>query len=158
MIDNIDIDLDDIDEYLNDYDDDKIDDELVDYIMKSIDDFDKNVVFNVNFKYKDYENKIDKFKNKLDVTFKELDDKNDICIKKINYRIFIMFILGMLLLWVSNILKSFELLTFSEVIKVLYWFSFTYVCEEIIYARRKLIKIKKKYDKVFSAKINVKSK
>ena len=50
MIDNIDIDLDDIDEYLNDYDDDKIDDELVDYIMKSIDDFDKNVVFNVNFK------------------------------------------------------------------------------------------------------------
>lgn len=158
MIDNIDIDLDDIDEYLNDYDDDKIDDELVDYIMKSIDDFDKNVVFNVNFKYKDYENKIDKFKNKLDVTFKELDDKNDICIKKINYRIFIMFIFGMLLLWVSNILKSFELLTFSEVIKVLYWFSFTYVCEEIVYARRKLIKIKKKYDKVFSAKINVKSK
>ena len=158
MIDNIDIDLDDIDEYLNDYDDDKIDDELVDYIMKSIDDFDKNVVFNVNFKYKDYENKIDKFKNKLDVTFKELDDKNDICIKKINYRIFIMFILGMLLLWVSNILKSFELLTFSEVIKVLYWFSFTYVCEEIIYARRKLIKIKKKYAKVFNAKINIKSK
>ena len=158
MIDNIDIDLDDIDEYLNDYDDDKIDDELVDYIMKSIDDFDKNVVFNVNFKYKDYENKIDKFKNRLDITFKELNDKNDICIKKINYRIFIMFILGMLLLWVSNILKSFELLTFSEVIKVLYWFSFTYVCEEIIYARRKLIKIKKKYDKVFSAKINVKSK
>ena len=45
MIDNIDIDLDDIDEYLNDYDDDKIDDELVDYLMKSIDDFDKNVVF-----------------------------------------------------------------------------------------------------------------
>ena len=158
MIDNIDIDLDDIDEYLNDYDDDKIDDELVDYIMKSIDDFDKNVVFNVNFKYKDYENKIDKFKNKLDVTFKELNEKNDICIKKINYRIFIMFILGMLLLWVSNILKSFELLTFSEVIKVLYWFSFTYVCEEIIYARRKLIKIKKKYDKIFNAKINVKSK
>ena len=158
MIDNIDIDLDDIDEYLNDYDDDKIDDELVDYIMKSIDDFDKNVVFNVNFKYKDCENKIDKFKNKLDVTFKELDDKNDICIKKINYRIFIMFVLGMLLIWVSNILKSFELLTFSEVIKVLYWFSFTYVCEEIIYARRKLIKIKKKYDKVFNAKINVKSK
>ena len=158
MIDNIDIDLDDIDEYLNDYDDDKIDDELVDYIMKSIDDFDKNVVFNVNFKYKDYENKIDKFKNKLDVTFKELDNKNDICIKKINYRIFIMFVLGMLLLWVSNILKSFELLTFSEVIKVLYWFSFTYVCEEIIYARRKLIKIKKKYDKVFNAKINVMSK
>lgn len=158
MIDNIDIDLDDIDEYLNDYDDDKIDDELVDYIMKSIDDFDKNVVFNVNFKYKDYENKIDKFKNKLDVTFKELDDKNDICIKKINYRIFIMFELGMLLIGVSNFLKSFELLTFSEVIKVLYWFSFTYVCEEIIYARRKLIKIKKKYDKVFNAKINVKSK
>ena len=158
MIDNIDIDLDDIDEYLNDYDDDKIDDELVDYIMKSIDDFDKNVVFNVNFKYKDYENKIDKFKNRLDITFKELNEKNDICIKKINYRIFIMFILGMLLLWVSNILKSFELLTFSEVIKVLYWFSFTYVCEEIVYARRKLIKIKKKYDKVFSAKINVKSK
>ena len=158
MIDNIDIDLDDIDEYLNDYDDDKIDNELVDYIMKSIDDFDKNVVFNVNFKYKDYENKIDKFKNRLDITFKELNEKNDICIKKINYRIFIMFILGMLLLWVSNILKSFELLTFSEVIKVLYWFSFTYVCEEIIYARRKLIKIKKKYDKVFSAKINVKSK
>lgn len=158
MIDNIDIDLDDIDEYLNDYDDDKIDDELVDYIMKSIDDFDKNVVFNVNFKYKDYENKIDKFKNKLDVTFKELDDKNDICIKKINYRIFIMFVLGMLLIGVSNFLKSFELLTFSEVIKVLYWFSFTYVCEEIIYARRKLIKIKKKYDKVFNAKINVKSK
>ena len=158
MIDNIDIDLDDIDEYLNDYDDDKIDDELVDYIMKSIDDFDKNVVFNVNFKYKDYENKIDKFKNKLDVTFKELNDKNDICIKKINYRIFIMFVLGMLLIGVSNILKSFELLTFSEVIKVLYWFSFTYVCEEIIYARRKLIKIKKKYDKVFNAKINVKSK
>ena len=158
MIDNIDIDLDDIDEYLNDYDDDKIDDELVDYIMKSIDDFDKNVVFNVNFKYKDYENKIDKFKNRLDITFKELNEKNDICIKKINYRIFIMFILGMLLLWISNILKSFELLTFSEVIKVLYWFSFTYVCEEIIYARRKLIKIKKKYDKVFNAKINVKSK
>ena len=158
MIDNIDIDLDDIDEYLNDYDDDKIDDELVDYIMKSIDDFDKNVVFNVNFKYKDYENKIDKFKNRLDITFKELNDKNDICIKKINYRIFIMFVLGMLLIGVSNILKSFELLTFSEVIKVLYWFSFTYVCEEIIYARRKLIKIKKKYDKVFSAKINVKSK
>ena len=158
MIDNIDIDLDDIDEYLNDYDDDKIDDELVDYIMKSIDDFDKNVVFNVNFKYKDYENKIDKFKNRLDITFKELNVKNDICIKKINYRIFIMFILGMLLLWVSNILKSLELLTFSEVIKVLYWFSFTYVCEEIVYARRKLIKIKKKYDKVFSAKINVKSK
>lgn len=158
MIDNIDIDLDDIDEYLNDYDDDKIDNELVDYIMKSIDDFDKNVVFNVNFKYKDNENKIDKFKNRLDVTFKELNDKNDICIKKINYRIFIMFVLGMLLLWVSNILKSFELLIFSEVIKVLYWFSFTYVCEEIIYARRKLIKIKKKYDKVFNAKINVKSK
>ena len=158
MIDNIDIDLDDIDEYLNDYDDDKIDDELVDYIMKSIDDFDKNVIFNVNFKYKDYENKIDKFKNRLDITFKELNVKNDICIKKINYRIFIMFILGMLLLWVSNILKSFELLIFSEVIKVLYWFSFTYVCEEIIYARRKLIKIKKKYDKVFNAKINVKSK
>ena len=157
MIDNIDIDLDDIDEYLNDYDDDKIDDELVDYIMKSIDDFDKNVVFNVNFKYKDYENKIDKFKNRLDITFKELDEKNDICIKKINYRIFIMFVLGMLLIGVSNILKSFELLTFSEVIKVLYWFSFTYVCEEIIYARRKLIKIKKKYDKVFNAKINVKS-
>ena len=158
MIDNIDIDLDDIDEYLNDYDDDKIDNELVDYIMKSIDDFDKNVVFNVNFKYKDYENKIDKFKNRLDITFKELNEKNDICIKKINYRIFIMFVLGMLLIGVSNILKSFELLTFSEVIKVLYWFSFTYVCEEIIYARRKLIKIKKKYDKVFSAKINVKSK
>ena len=158
MIDNIDIDLDDIDEYLNDYDDDKIDDELVDYIMKSIDDFDKNVVFNVNFKYKDYENKIDKFKNRLDITFNELYVKNDICIKKINYRIFIMFILGMLLLWVSNILKSFELLTFSEIIKVLYWFSFTYVCEEIIYARRKLIKIKKKYDKVFNAKINVKRK
>ena len=158
MIDNIDIDLDDIDEYLNDYDDDKIDDELVDYIMKSIDDFDKNVVFNVNFKYKDYENKIDKFKNRLDITIKELNVKNDICIKKINYRIFIMFVLGMLLIGVSNILKSFELLTFSEVIKVLYWFSFTYVCEEIIYARRKLIKIKKKYDKVFNAKINVKSK
>ena len=158
MIDNIDIDLDDIDEYLNDYDDDKIDDELVDYIMKSIDDFDKNVVFNVNFKYKDYENKIDKFKNRLDITFKELNEKNDICIKKINYRIFIMFVLGMLLIGVSNILKSFELLTFSEVIKVLYWFSFTYVCEEIIYARRKLIKIKKKYDKVFNAKIIVKSK
>ena len=158
MIDNIDIDLDDIDEYLNDYDDDKIDDELVDYIMKSIDDFDKNVVFNVNFKYKDYENKIDKFKNKLDVTFKELNDKNDICIKKINYRIFIMFVLGTLLIGVSNILKSFELLTFSEVIKVLYWFSFTYVCEEIIYARRKLIKLKNKYNKIFNAKINVKSK
>lgn len=158
MIENIDIDLDDIDEYLNDYDDDKIDDELVDYIMKSIDDFDKNVVFNVNFKYKDYENKIDKFKNRLDVTFKELNEKNDICIKKINYRIFIMFVLGVLLIGVSNILKSFEFLTFSEVIKVLYWFSFTYVCEEIIYARRKLIKIKKKYDKVFNAKINVKSK
>jgi hypothetical protein len=158
MIDNIDIDLDDIDEYLNDYDDDKIDDDLVEYIMNSIDDFDKNVVFNVNFKYKDYENKIDKFKNRLDITFKELNDKNDICIKKINYRIFIMFILGMLLIGVSNILKSFELLTFSEVIKVLYWFSFTYVCEEIIYARRKLIKIKKKYDKIFNAKINVKSK
>ena len=158
MIDNIDIDLDDIDEYLNDYDDDKIDDELVDYIMDSIDDFDKNVVFNVNFKYKDNENKIDKFKNRLDITFKELDDKNDICIKKINYRIFIMFVLGILLIGVSNILKSFELLTFSEVIKVLYWFSFTYVCEEIIYARRKLIKKKKKYDKVFNAKINIKSK
>ena len=157
MIDNIDIDLDDIDEYLNDYDDDKIDDELVDYIMKSIDDFDKNVVFNVNFKYKDNKNKIDKFMDRLDVTFKELNDKNDICIKKINYRIFIMFILGMLLLWVSNILKSFELLTFSEVIKVLYWFSFTYVCEEIIYARRKLIKLKNKYNKIFNAKINVKS-
>ena len=124
MIDNIDIDLDDIDEYLNDYDDDKI----------------------------------DKFKNRLDITFKELDDKNDICIKKINYRIFIMFVLGILLIGVSNILKSFELLTFSEVIKVLYWFSFTYVCEEIIYARRKLIKIKRKCDKVFNAKINIKSK
>ena len=158
MIDNIDIDLDDIDEYLNDYDDDKIDDELVDYIMKSIDDFAKNAIFNVNFKYKDYENKIDKFKNRLDITFKELNVKNDICIKKINYRIFIMFILGMLLLWVSNILKSFDLSTFSEVIKVLYWFSFTYVCEEIVYARRKLIKIKKHYDKIFNAKINVKSK
>ena len=58
----------------------------------------------------------------------------------------------------NTVLKSFELLTFSEVIKVLYWFSFTYVCEEIIYARRKLIKIKKKYDKVFNAKINVNSK
>lgn len=158
MIDNIDIDLDDIDEYLNDYDDDKIDDELVDYIMESIDDIDKNVVFNVNFKYKDYENKIDKFKNRLDITFKELDDKNDICIKKINYRIFIMFVLGMFLIGVSNILMSFDLSTFSEVIKVLYWFSFTFVCEEIIYARRKLIKIKKKYDKIFNAKINVKSK
>lgn len=158
MIDNIDIDLDDVDEYLSDYDDDKIDDELVDYIMKSIDDFDKNVVFNVNFKYKDNENKIDKFKNRLDITFKELNEKNDICIKKINYRIFIMFVLGMLLIGVSNILKSFDLSTFSEVIKVLYWFSFTYVCEEIIYARRKLIKIKKKYDKVFNSKINVKSK
>lgn len=158
MIDNIDIDLDDVDEYLNDYDDDKIDDELVDYIMGAIDDFDKNVVFNVNFKYNDNENKIDKFRRRLDITFKELNDKNDICIKKVNYRIFIMFILGILLFLVSNILMSFDLSTFSEVIKVLYWFSFTYVCEEIIYARRKLIKIKKKYDKVFSAKINVKSK
>ena len=158
MIDNIDIDLDDIDEYLNDYDDDKLDDELVDYIIESIDDLNKNIVFNVNFKYNDNENKITKFRKRLDVTFKELSEENDIRIKNSNYRIFIMFILGVLLFWTSNLLDKLELFTFSEIIKILYWFSITYVGEQFLYSRRKFKRLKRKYDKVFNAKINVKSK
>ena len=158
MIDNIVIDLDDIDEYLNDYDDDKLDDELVDYIIESIDDLNKNIVFNVNFKYNDNENKITKFRKRLDVTFKELSEENDIRIKNSNYRIFIMFILGVLLFWTSNLLDKLELFTFSEIIKILYWFSITYVGEQFLYSRRKFKRLKRKYDKVFNAKINVKSK
>ena len=158
MIDNIDIDLDDIDEYLNDYDDDKLDDELVDYIIESIDDLNKNIVFNVNFKYNDNENKITKFRKRFDVTFKELSEENDIRIKNSNYRIFIMFILGILLFWASNLLDKLGLITFSEIIKILYWFSITYVGEQFLYTRRKLKRLKRKYDMIFNARINIKSK
>lgn len=157
MIENIDIDIDNIDEYLNDYDDDKIDDELVDYIMESIDDLNKDITFNVNFKYKDNENKIDKVKDKINFTFKELRDDNEIRLKRSTYRIIVLLVLGILLFWVSNLLKGFDLNTFSEIMKVLCWFSITYVGQEVIFNRRKLVRIKKKYDKVINAKINVKS-
>lgn len=158
MIENIDIDLDNIDEYLNDYDDDKINDELVDYIMESINDLNKDITFNVNFKYIDNANKIDKVKDKINLTFKELNDDNEIKLKRSTYRIIVMFILGILLFWISNLLKSFDLNTFSEIMKVLCWFSITYVGQEVVFNRRKLVRIKKKYDKVINAKINVKSK
>ena len=126
--------------------------------MESIDDLNKDISFNINFKYKDNENKIDKVKNKINLTFKELRDDNDIRLKRSNYRIIVLFILGILLFWISNLLKSFDLNTFSEIMKVLCWFSITYVGQEVIFNRRKLVRIKRKYDKVINAKINVKSK
>ena len=52
MINDIIIDLDNDEEYLNDYDDNKINDNLANYIMDSVVDLGYDVILNIKFKYK----------------------------------------------------------------------------------------------------------
>lgn len=155
MINDIIIDLDNDEEYLNVYDDNKINDNLANYIMDSIVDLSYDVNLNIKFKYKVDSEKIDNVKEKINYTFKFLERQNESYIKKSNFRNIFLILLGILFFWLYKLLDVYNLSVISEIMNILSWVALWSFGENLLFARRKFNIKRKKIKKVFNAKINI---
>ena len=155
MINNIVIDLDNDEEYLNDYDDNKINDSLANYILDSIVDLNYEVNLNIKFKYKVDNGEINNVKEKINYTFKFLKRQNETYIKKSNYRNIFLILLGILFFWLYKLFDVYNLSVISEIANILSWVALWSFGENLLFARRKFNIKRKKIKRVFNAKINI---
>ena len=150
----IEIDLDNRFEYVNEFDDNRINDRLLQYILDSIIDIKKEVVLNIKFNYM-YDKKEKKYIcSMLNLSFKTAFINNDLEIRRLNFRNFILLFLGFLFLIIYWCLDNFNLFIFAEFFMVISWVAFWEIADSLLFKRRKLVVARRKYQKLLKAKIN----
>ena len=149
------IDLDSRFEYLNEFDDSKINDRLQNYILSSISDIKKDIMLIIKFNYKidknDFENVKDVFNLSFNSTLNNINNE----IKMMNFKNFILLLLGFCFLMIYCYLEMKDIFIFAEFFMVVSWVFFWEFVESLLFKKRKLVIEKKKYQKLLSAEFKI---
>ncbi len=151
----IEVDLDSREEYINEYDDNRISDDLHEYILKKHIDYKKDVIIRVQFHFEVSKGEKELVKKMLYSDFKETLEVFNKEIKASNWKDIFLLGVGFLLFFLYYYFEKFHLFFFSEFILVVMWVAFWEIAEDILFYRRKLILKKKKYQKLFGARIDI---
>lgn len=151
----IEIDLDSKYEYINKYDDNRLNDSLLEYILNSYDNVKEDVSLYVKFNYE----VSDDVKDNVALVFKSSFEKSLLNVErdlsKLRERNFILMFLGFLFLVIYCLLDKFNIFLFSELFLVISWVAFWEMAEGFLFNAKKLITIKKKYQKLLLSKISI---
>lgn len=155
MKNTIEIDLDSRDEYVNEYDDDKICVDLHHYIIDSFIDIKKEVVIKVLFHFKVDDEEKKRIRKMLYLDFQSSLLETEQEIKSLHVRDIFLFLVGLILFFLSYFFEQFHMNLFSEFFMVVTWVAFWEVAESFLFVRRRLVLQKKKYQKLVQSKIIV---
>lgn len=153
MENRIEIDLDNRDEYVNEYDDNKICDDLHHYVIESVTNVKREVIIHISFHFKVTNGEKKRVQDMLYRDFQSslLEIKQEI--KYLNIRDFFLFIIGWFLFFLSYFFEYMGMKLFSEFFMVVTWVAFWEVAESFLFERRHLILQKKKYQRLVCSKI-----
>lgn len=151
----IEIDLDSRDEYVNEYNDDRISDRMQKYILDFPIDMKQDVVLKLNFNYKVKADEINSIENMIKLSFSSSLSRTENEIKKLNYRDLILLLLGILFLIIYCYLDEIKVFLFAEFFLIIGWVAFWEVAESFLFYRRKLVRNRRKYQKLMLAKIEI---
>lgn len=149
------IDLDSRFEYLNEFDDDKINDRLQNYILNSIIDIKKNIILIIKFNYKTDKKDINNVKDVFDLTFNSTLNNINNDIKMMNFKNFILLVLGFCFLMIYCYLEMKDIFIFAEFFMVVSWVFFWEFVESLLFKKRRLVIEKRKYQKLLSAEFKI---
>lgn len=151
----IEIDLDSKYEYINKYDDNRINDSLLEYILNSYDDVKDDVSLYIKFNY----DVSDDVKDNVSLVFRSSFEKSLLNVekdlKRLRVRNFILMFLGFLFLVIYCLLERFNIFLFSELFLVISWVAFWEMTEGFLFNARKMITIRRKYQKLLVSKIAI---
>lgn len=151
----VEIDLDNREEYINEYDDSKISENLSQYIIDSFRDIKRNVILSIKFNFKVSSVEKEQVKKMLYRDFKEGLTFADKEIKELDVRNIILFLVGVMLFFLSYFFECMGMNVFSEFFMVVTWVAFWEIAENFLFIRRNLVCRKKKYHKLLKAEIFV---
>lgn len=149
----IEIDLDNRDEYINEYDDNRISDDLHHYVIESLNNVQKEVCIKVLFHFKVPDKEKERFKKMMYRDFQGSLIETEQDIKSLNIRDVFLFVVGLVLFFLSYFFEQLNMLLVSELFTVATWVAFWEVAESFLFERRRLILRKKKYQKLVCSKI-----
>ena len=151
----IEIDLDSKYEYINKYDDNRLNDSLLEYILNSYDNVKEDVSLYVKFNYE----VSDDVKDNVALVFKSSFEKSLLNVErelsKLRERNFILMFLGFLFLVIYCLLDKFNIFLFSELFLVISWVAFWEMTEGFLFNARKMLTIRRKYQKLLVSKISI---
>ena len=151
----IEIDLDSKYEYINKYDDNIINDSLLEYILNSYDDVKDDVSLYIKFNY----DVSDDVKDNVSLVFRSSFEKSLLNVekdlKRLRVRNFILMFLGFLFLVIYCLLERFNIFLFSELFLVISWVAFWEMTEGFLFNARKMLTIRRKYQKLLVSKISI---
>lgn len=151
----IEIDLDSKYEYINKYDDNRINDSLLEYILNSYDDVKDDVSLYIKFNY----DASDDVKDNVSLVFRSSFEKSLLNVekdlKRLRVRNFILMFLGFLFLVIYCLLERFNIFLFSELFLVISWVAFWEMTEGFLFNARKMLTIRRKYQKLLVSKISI---
>lgn len=151
----IEIDLDSKYEYINKYDDNRINDSLLEYILNSYDDVKDDVSLYIKFNY----DVSDDVKDNVSLVFRSSFEKSLLNVekdlKRLRVRNFILMFLGFLFLVIYCLLERFNIFLFSELFLVISWVAFWEMTEGFLFNARKMLTIRRKYQKLLVSKISI---
>lgn len=151
----IEIDLDDRDEYVNEYNDDRISEDLHYYLLNYDFSFKEEVVIQVKFHYSVSVQEKERIKDMLYRDFQESLGHVKENLRKLNYQNIFLIILGLGLFLLSNFFASRDMKLFSEFFLVVTWVAFWEVAESFLFVRIKWLRKKKKYQQLLESQIIV---
>lgn len=153
----VEIDLDAKEEYINEYDDSKISENLSHYIIESVHDVRKNVILKIKFNFQVSSAEKEQVRNMLYRDFKECLTFVNKEIQNLNVRNIILFLVGVILFFLSYFFECMDMNVFSEFFMVVTWVSFWEVAENFLFVRRNLVCQRKKYHKLLESEIFIRN-
>ena len=151
----INLDLDDRDEYINQYDDDKISDELHNYIIKEamkIDNSSRIVIrVNMNFEVNDEEKK--KLRRMLMRDFDDSINNREFMVRHDNVRNIYLTLIGISCLIISFLFSYLNIGLISEVFMIIGWVSIWEIVDDVLFEKTEWRLRKRKYMQLKRAKI-----
>lgn len=151
----IEIDLDSRDEYVNEYNDDRINDRMQKYILDYPIDMKQDVVLKLNFNYKAKVDEIKSIEKMIKLSFSSSLCSTETKLRNLNYRDLILLLLGFLFLIIYCCLDEIKVFLFAEFFLIIGWVAFWEVGESLLFYRRKLVRNRRKYQKILLSKIEI---
>lgn len=149
----VEVDLDNKDEYINEYDDDRVKEELRQYIVESLKSVKGKVIIRVCFHFE-----VDALEKKRvrDMLYRDFQSglvEVSHEIKVLNVRDIVLLIVGLVLFFLSYFFEYRNMKLFSEFFMVVTWVAFWEVTESFLFERKRLFFLKRKYSSLIHSEI-----
>lgn len=154
----IEIDLDNRDEYVNEYNDGRINERMQQYILDYPINMKQDIVLKLNFNYKAKVDDIKFAEKMIKLSFSSSLSSIETKLKKLNYRDFTLLLLGILFLLIYCYLDKIKVFLFAEIFLIIGWVAFWEIAESLLFYRKKLVWSRRKYQKLMLAKIEIGNK